>query len=156
MREWARLYQTPLWLTAVFVGLLALFAVTPDPTRTAANSGPDPTSEPTRGPGECIVCGIDQQCDPRSGRCVFVKATPVPCVETAKFDEKAGFCLPVGAPTPVPLPETPDPLDEEPNLTEEPDETDPRNDRRFDEDFATPRDDSDRETPEPTEEPEER
>jgi hypothetical protein len=103
VREWARLYQTPLWLAAVFIGLLALFAVTPDPGRTATK-GPDTASEPTPGPGECVICGIDQQCDPTAGRCVFVKVTPLPCVEHAKFDEKAGFCLPTGAPTPVPQP----------------------------------------------------
>ena len=104
MREWARLYQTPLWLAAIFIGLLALFAVTPDPARTATNE-PDTASEPTPAPGECVVCGIDQQCDPGSGRCVFLKSTPLPCVEHAEFDEKAGFCLPTGAPTPVPQPE---------------------------------------------------
>jgi hypothetical protein len=104
VREWARLYQTPLWLAAVFIGLLALFAVTPDPARTATK-GPDTATEPTRAPGECVVCGIDQQCDPTSGRCVLLKSTPLPCVEHAEFDEKAGFCLPTGAPTPVPQPE---------------------------------------------------
>lgn len=105
MREWARLYQMPLWLTAAFIVLLALFAVTPDPTRSAAEVGPAPTSEPTPGPGECVVCGIDQECDPASGRCVFVDATPLPCVQGAEFDERAGFCMPTGAPTPVPTPE---------------------------------------------------
>jgi hypothetical protein len=153
VREWARLYQTPLWLTAVFVGLLALFAVTPDPGRTAADAGPDRTSEPRRRPGECIVCGIDQECDPASGRCVFVKVTPLPCVETARFDEKAGFCLPVGAPTPPPLVETPEPFDRNPRLrTAEPDDDGQR--RRFEDDFPTP-DERPRETHEPTEEPEE-
>lgn len=104
MREWARLYQTPLWLTAAFIALLTLFALTPDPSRITSDTGPGPTSEPTRGPRECVVCGIDQQCDPSSGRCVFIKATPLPCVEGAKFDEKAGFCLPTGAPTAPPAP----------------------------------------------------
>ena len=104
MREWARLYQTPLWLTAAFIALLTLFALTPDPSRITSDTGPGPTSEPTRGPRECVVCGIDQQCDPSSGRCVFIKATPLPCVEGAKFDDKAGFCLPTGAPTPPPAP----------------------------------------------------
>jgi hypothetical protein len=109
-----------LWLAAIFIGLLALFAVTPDPSRNTAGAGPDPTSEPTPGPGECVVCGIDQECDPSSGRCVFVKTTPLPCVENAKFDEKAGFCLPTGAPTPVPIPEiepTDEFFDEQPRAT---------------------------------------
>lgn len=127
LREWARLYQTPLWLAAGFIVLLALFAVTPDPARSAADEGPDPTSEPTPGPGECVICGIDQECDPSSGRCMFIKATPLPCVESAKFDEKAGFCLPTGAPTPVPQP---DPTDEPPTLERQPRE--PRS--RFSED----------------------
>lgn len=104
LRTWARLYQTPLWLTAAFLALLTLFALTPDPTRTSSGSDAAPTSEPTRGPGECVVCGIDQECDPGSGRCEFVKATPLPCVQGAEFDEKAGFCMPTGAPTAVPLP----------------------------------------------------
>jgi hypothetical protein len=101
MREWARLYQTPLWLTAAFIGLLVVFAITPDPSQNTASSGP--TAEPTPGPRECVVCGIDQQCDPSSGRCMFIKATPLPCVKSSKFDDKAGFCLPTGAPTPVPV-----------------------------------------------------
>lgn len=105
MREWARLYQTPLWLTAAFIALLTLFALTPDPGRITSDTDEGPTSEPTRGPHECVVCGIDQQCDPSSGRCVFINATPLPCVEGAKFDEKAGFCLPTGAPTAPPIPE---------------------------------------------------
>ena len=105
MREWASLYQTPLWLTAAFLALLTLFALTPDPTSTASDAGAGPTSEPTRAPGECVVCGIDQRCDPESGRCVFAKATPLPCVQGAEFDEKAGFCLPTGVPTAVPIPE---------------------------------------------------
>lgn len=103
MRDWARLYQTPLWLTAAFLALLTLFALTPDPTRTASESDIGPTSEPTRAPGECVVCGIDERCDPTSGRCMFAKATPLPCVQGAEFDEKAGFCMPTGAPTAVPV-----------------------------------------------------
>lgn len=137
MREWARLYQTPLWLAAVFIGLLALFAVTPDPARTATKE-PDTASEPTPAPGECVVCGIDQQCDPSSGRCVFIKNTPLPCVEHAEFDEKAGFCLPTGAPTPVPQPEV-DPFAED---QFQDDETDRRPRRtRDDERFERSNDD---------------
>jgi hypothetical protein len=144
VREWARLYQTPLWLAAGFIVLLALFAVTPDPARSAADNGPEPTSEPTPGPGECVICGIDQECDPSSGRCVFIKATPLPCVESAKFDEKAGFCLPTGAPTPVPQP---DPTDELPEELER----QPRQPRsRFSDD---PRFEDSRRDEEPTEEP---
>jgi hypothetical protein len=143
VRDWARLYQTPLWLTAGFVVLLALFAVTPDPARSSADDGAAATSEPTPGPGECVICGIDQECDPSSGRCMFVKATPLPCVESAKFDEKAGFCLPTGAPTPVP---TVEPLEEESPGRE-------RIPRSRADNFPFDTDEPDEETPEP--EPEE-
>jgi hypothetical protein len=76
---------------------------------------------------------------------MFVKATPLPCVESAKFDEKAGFCLPVGAPTPVP---TAEPLEEElPDRDRVP--------RSRADDFPFDTDAPDEETPEPeeTEEP---
>jgi hypothetical protein len=89
-------YRTPLWLTAVFGALLVIFALTPDPQR--ATGAAEPASEPTPGPRECVVCPIDQQCDARSGQCVFVDHTPLPCVKGAKFDDEAGFCLPTGAP----------------------------------------------------------
>jgi hypothetical protein len=96
VRGFVRAYRTPLWLTAVFVLLLLVFAITPDPD-TARGAG-EPTSEPTPGPHECVVCPIDQKCDPTSGQCLFVDHTPLPCVKSAKFDKKAGFCLPEGAP----------------------------------------------------------
>jgi hypothetical protein len=144
VRQWARLYQTPLWLTAVFIGLLALFAVTPDPSRSAARAGPDPTAEPTPGPGECVVCGIDQQCDPSSGRCVFARSTPLPCVESAKLDEKAGFCLPTGAPTPVPVPEeTPFEFRRDPRFDRDTNDNDQfpfNNNQDFDEETPRPTD----------------
>ncbi len=98
----AKAYRTPLWLAAVFVVLLGVFAITPDPT-TASSADAEPTTEPTPGPRECVVCPIDQRCDAKSGKCVFIKHTPLPCVKTAKFDDKAGFCLPEGvAPAPAP------------------------------------------------------
>lgn len=124
VRDWARLYQAPLWLTAAFIVLLTVFALTPDPSP-AAHRDDDTATEPTPAPGECIVCGIDQQCDPSSGRCVFIKSTPLPCVEGAKFDEKAGFCLPTGAPTPRPVAPTEPPFDfgsDEPSDPQFPDE----------------------------------
>lgn len=89
-------YRTPLSLTAVFAALLLIFAVTPDPD--AASGAVEPTSEPTPGPRECVVCPIDQQCDAKSGQCEFIDHTPAPCVKTARYDDKAGFCLPTGAP----------------------------------------------------------
>ena len=95
-KGWTRTFRTPLWLGGVFVALLAVFAATPDPT--SGDIAAEPTSEPTPGPRECVVCPIDQRCDPDSGRCMLVDHTPMPCVESAKFDEKAGFCLPEGVP----------------------------------------------------------
>jgi hypothetical protein len=102
LRPWLRAYQGPLWLTAAFLLLLTLFALTPEPRQTAAETSSDQTSvEPTPGPHECVVCDIDKTCDPKSGRCMFVDATPLPCVEGARFDDKAGFCLPTGTPAVV-------------------------------------------------------
>jgi hypothetical protein len=93
---WTRAYRTPLALTAVLGALLLLFAVTPDPGSSDASAA-DPTSEPTAGP-RCVVCPIDQRCDPDTGRCEFIDHTPWPCVESARFDEGADQCLPEGAP----------------------------------------------------------
>lgn len=133
VRDWARLYQTPLWLTAGFIALLVIFALTPDPTRDAADVGVNPTSEPTPGPHECVVCSIDKTCDPKSGRCMFLDATPLPCVEGAKYDEKAGFCLPTGQPTiPPELLQTPDEFGQLPGSPRPTDDTatpEPTNDR---------------------------
>lgn len=98
--HWTRAYRTPLALTAVFGALLLLFAVTPDPDVRDARAA-DPTSEPTAGP-RCVVCPIDQRCDPGSGRCEFIDHTPWPCVPNARFDEGADQCLPEGAPPPPP------------------------------------------------------
>jgi hypothetical protein len=95
-------YRLPLALGAVFIALLAVFAITPDPDLRGANAV-EPTSEPTSGPGDCVVCPIDQECDPDSGQCRFIKHTPWPCVKSAKFDDRADQCLPEGAP-PAPAP----------------------------------------------------
>jgi hypothetical protein len=101
MREpsWARAYRTPLALVAVFVALLVVFAVTPDPTSGEA-SNISPTAQPSPGPNSCPICGIDQDCDPSTNQCRFIKHTPAPCVKTANFDDEAGSCLPVGVVAP--------------------------------------------------------
>jgi hypothetical protein len=93
---WTSAYRTPIALTAVFVALLVVFALTPDPDLQGASVSP--TSQPTPGPRECVACPIDQECDAESGQCVFVEHTPWPCVPSAKFDDRAGQCLPEGAP----------------------------------------------------------
>ena len=96
MSAWARTYRIPFTLALVFVALLLVFAVTPDPGSSQQQS--QPTAVPTPGPRECVVCGIDETCNPDTGQCMFVDHTPLPCVKSAKIDEKAGFCLPEGAP----------------------------------------------------------
>jgi hypothetical protein len=100
--RWLAAYKTPVWLGALFIALLAVFAITPDPTSGDVDAV-QATTEPSPGPRECVVCPIDQRCDAKSGRCVFIDHTPLPCVPSAKFDDKAGFCLPEGAP-PAPAP----------------------------------------------------
>jgi hypothetical protein len=100
---WVRTYRTPVTLTVAFLALLAIFAVTPEPD-TGETTAAEATAEPTPGPQECVVCPIDQRCDPGSGRCILVEHTPLPCVKTAKFDDEAGFCLPEGVPPPPAAP----------------------------------------------------
>ena len=97
LRGLAATYRTPFALGAVFAGLIALFAVAPHPHNTSARA-PESTAEPTPGPHECVVCGVDKDCDPRTGQCIFIDHTPLPCVQSATYDAKAGFCLPEGAP----------------------------------------------------------
>ncbi|MEX0874367.1 MAG: hypothetical protein WD646_13005 [Actinomycetota bacterium] len=97
MSAWTRTYRIPFTLALAFVALLLVFAVTPDPG-SGREEQAEQTAEPTSGPSECVVCGIDETCDPDTGQCIFVDHTPLPCVESAKMDERAGFCLPEGAP----------------------------------------------------------
>ena len=96
-----RAYRTPLALGLVFVALLAVFAITPDPDLEGVINV-ESTAEPSEGPGECVVCPVDQECDPDSGQCKFIKHTPWPCVESARFDDEDDQCLPEGAPPPPP------------------------------------------------------
>jgi hypothetical protein len=103
---WGRAFRTPLWLGGVFVGLLIVFALTPDPQ--SATGASEPSAEPTPGPRECVVCPIDQRCDVKSGQCKFLDHTPLPCVKTATYDERAGFCLPESVPAAPVAAETPD------------------------------------------------
>jgi hypothetical protein len=103
VRDWIATYRTPFALGVVFVALIGVFAITPDPDLQGA--APEQTTEPTAGPGECVVCPIDQECDPRSGQCRFIDHTPWPCVKGAEYDDAAGQCLPTGAP-PAPPPVT--------------------------------------------------
>lgn len=105
MGGFVRTFRTPLWLVVVFGALLVLFALTPDPK--TATGASEPSAEPTPGPRECVVCPIDQRCDAKSGRCRFLDHTPLPCVKTATYDERAGFCLPEDVPQ-APAAETPE------------------------------------------------
>jgi hypothetical protein len=90
-------YRTPFALGGVFVALIIVFAVAPRPHDASARA-PQSTAEATPGPHECVVCGVDKECDPRTGECMFINHTPLPCVESATYDAKAGFCLPEGVP----------------------------------------------------------
>lgn len=80
-------------LGVVYVLVVALVALVPA-SRRADVTGTASTPRPIERPADCVVCGIDQTCDPDTGRCVFLESTPVPCIEGTRFDERAGFCLP--------------------------------------------------------------
>jgi hypothetical protein len=97
LQRLSRTYKTPFALLGVFVAMLVIFAVAPKP-RSASARGPLSSSEPTPGPHECVVCGVDKTCDARTGQCIFMDHSPLPCVESAHYDDKAGFCLPEGVP----------------------------------------------------------
>lgn len=111
-----------MWLSIAYVLLLGLVAFVRPPTTDASeDTVPQPTPVDPSRRTECVVCGIDRVCDPGSGQCVFVDATPLPCVKGTKFDERAGFCLPTGelsAPvaTQAPAEEFPDSGIGEPNI----------------------------------------
>lgn len=96
-------FRIPLVLSVVYVAVIALVTLVPAPSREVATG--DATPVPSERPAECVVCGIDQECDPGSGRCVFVSPTPLPCVEGTSFDERAGFCLPEQGSEPTIIPE---------------------------------------------------
>jgi hypothetical protein len=98
IREWAKAYRTPVALVGVFIALMVVFAVTPDPHTTSSIAPTSTSAASTPGPHECIVCSIDKVCDPSTSQCVYADHTPMPCVKAAKYDDQAGFCLPTGAP----------------------------------------------------------
>jgi hypothetical protein len=97
LKRLSRTYKTPFALGAVFVALIVIFAIAPR-TKSVSARGPQSTAEATPGPHECVVCGVDKQCDPRTGQCIFIDHTPLPCVASSHYDDKAGFCLPEGVP----------------------------------------------------------
>jgi hypothetical protein len=97
-RRFTRTFRTALWLGIAYFGVLLLVVLFP--TGRAGRTSATPQS----GPASCPVCGIDHVCDPKTGRCVFVNATPLPCVQGSSYDVKAGFCMPVAqkvAPAPT-------------------------------------------------------
>jgi len=97
LRRLSTTYKTPFALAAVFAALIVVFAIAPRP-KSASARAPQSTAEATPGPHECVVCGVDKQCDPTTGQCMFIDHTPLPCVASSNYDAKAGFCLPEGVP----------------------------------------------------------
>lgn len=103
LARWLRLYQAPLLLSAAFILLLGMaFAFAP--ARVRSSSGvrtPRPSSEPGSTHQPCPACGIGERCDKATGQCLLEPVTPPPCVEGARFDERAGYCIPDESPRPA-------------------------------------------------------
>jgi len=95
-------FRVPLWLALVYIAVLGVVATFPA-KRSAQLVGAQPSATPAAAQSQYTVCGIDRQSDARTGRCVPVTTTPLPCVQGSNFDAKAGFCMPVAA-SPPPAP----------------------------------------------------
>jgi hypothetical protein len=110
-----RTFRVPFWLGLAYVAVLGVVASFPARGHVSSVSA-QPSPTPATGPGNYTVCGIDNTSDPRTGRCVPVDTTPLPCVQGSHFDAKAGFCMPV-APSAPPAPAVqPQPVDPFANL----------------------------------------
>ena len=92
-------FRVPFWLALVYIAVLGIVATFPA-RRTSGVVDAQPSATPASAPSEYAVCGIDKTADPRTGKCVPVAATPLPCVQGSNFDAKAGFCMPVAASAP--------------------------------------------------------
>ena len=95
-----RAFKAPLWIGLVYVAVLGVVATFP--SRAVGRLDAKPSASPATAADTYAVCGIDQTSDPRTGRCVPLSATPLPCVQGSHFDRKAGFCMPVAASPPPP------------------------------------------------------
>ena len=106
-----RYFKVPFWLVLLYIAVLGVVASFPT-RNTAGRVSAGPTATPAA--PQYAVCGIDHTSDPKTGRCVPVSVTPLPCVQGSKFDSKAGFCMPVAPkavvapPPPVQQPQIPD------------------------------------------------
>jgi hypothetical protein len=107
-------FKVPFWLALVYVAVLG--AVATFPARQTSNLvSVQPSATPGAAQSNYTVCGIDRTADARTGRCVPVATTPLPCVQGSNFDAKAGFCMPVAA-SPPPAPASAPPADPFANL----------------------------------------
>jgi hypothetical protein len=116
-------FKIAFWLALTYVAVLGLVATFP--SRSVSRVSAQPSATPAAAPNQYAVCGIDRTSDPRTGRCVPVAATPLPCVQGSNFDAKAGFCMPVAAspppaPPPVVVQQPADPFAGLPGIRKEP------------------------------------
>ena len=112
---WTRRFKVPFWLGLTYIAVLGVVATFP-PRDNVRQVTAEPTSTPAS--DRYAVCGIDQTSDPKTGRCVPVAVTPLPCVQGSKYDAKAGFCMPV-APSAPPAP-PPTVVQQQPQVPEDP------------------------------------
>jgi hypothetical protein len=105
LSRWLRTYRVPVTTAGAFVLVLVVATIVGrlgGGPSDAATPTEEPAATPVRSP--CIACGLGQQCDEATGRCVFADPTPVACAQNAEYDEEEGYCVPDPTPRPTPYP----------------------------------------------------
>ncbi len=106
LAEWARRYQVPIGLAAVFFIVLFSMMLASGGREGSGAEPPRSTVEAAvveAGHSPCPVCGIARHCNKYTGQCELEQYTPPSCVKGAHYDARAGYCVPAATPKPTPF-----------------------------------------------------